>query len=431
MGSVRVCGPERARAVAACMVLVHMLCGAMDAGGEDWPRWRGPRGDGTWRGPALPERWPAGGPSEVWRRPIGGGYAGVVVADGRVYTMDRQAEPERERVLCFAAATGEPLWAHAYDAPYAGLTYDSGPRAAPTVHDGRLYTLGAVGHVACLDAASGAVLWSFDAVARLQAVRPKWGFAAAPVVHGETVILHIGARPGGCLVALDRHTGQEAWRTSDDSAGYCTPTIVPHAGRALLLCWNPERLIGVSPEDGRLHWAIDYPIRYGVSIASPVHAGGVVFVSSFWHGARAIRLGAEPHMATVLWSDDMLRGLMSQPLYRDGHAYMLDRQFGVVCFELATGRKRWHDESPPVTRRERNPQASMVWLGDADQPGRAIILNALGELILARLTPDGYAEQSRARIIGETWAHPAYAGRHAYARDDHSLVCVALAPEGP
>ena len=118
----------------------------------------------------------------MWRRPIGGGYAGVVVADGRVYTMDRQAEPERERVLCFAAATGEPLWAHAYDAPYAGLTYDSGPRAAPTVHDGRLYTLGAVGHVACLDAASGAVQWSFDAVARLQAVRPKWGFAAAPVV---------------------------------------------------------------------------------------------------------------------------------------------------------------------------------------------------------------------------------------------------------
>jgi outer membrane protein assembly factor BamB len=149
-------------------------------------------------------------------------------------------------------------------------------------------------------------------------------------------------------------------------------------------------------------------------------------VSGYYEGAKAIRLGPDA-TAAVVWEDRRnLRGLMSQPLYRDGHGYLLDKRHGLTCFELRTGRKLW-DDGNRTTPKGRNPQATLVWAGDGD---RALILNSEGELILARLNPAGYQEQSRTRIIGPTWAHPAYAGDRVYARSDSELVCVSL-QDGP
>jgi outer membrane protein assembly factor BamB len=113
---------------------------------------------------------------------------------------------------------------------------------------------------------------------------------------------------------------------------------------------------------------------------------------------------------------------MSQPLYRDGHAYLLDKQYGLTCFDFKTGKKLW-DDGNRLTPRGRNPQATLVWTGDGD---RVLALNADGELIRAALTPEGYRELSRTKIIGETWAHPAYAWGHVFARSDEELIAVRL-----
>jgi hypothetical protein len=148
-----------------------------------------------------------------------------------------------------------------------------------------------------------------------------------------------------------------------------------------------------------------------------------VFVAGYWEGSKAIRLGQQPEEVELAWEENnSLRGLMSQPLYRGGYAYLLDKRFGLTCFELSTGRKLWDDENR-LTPRDRNPQATLVWLGDGD---RAISLNADGELILIRLAPTGYEEQARTQLIGPTWAHPAYTGCHVYARDDKQIVCAEL-----
>ena len=134
-------------------------------------------------------------------------------------------------------------------------------------------------------------------------------------------------------------------------------------------------------------------------------------------------MGVEAVVVEVAWHDRRnLRGLMSQPLYRDGHAYLLDKRHGLTCFELATGTKLWDDDNR-MTPKGRNPQASVVWINDHD---RAIVLNSDGDLILVRLNASGYVEQSRANIIGRTWAHPAYAGNCVYARSDTEIVCVLL-----
>ncbi len=408
------------------VVLLAVVASASRA--EDWPRWRGPRGDGTWNGPKLPAKWPDGGPRVLWRQPIGGGFAGIVVVGERVYAMDRTKQSrEVERVLCLEASSGKLIWEHKYPVEYGKLDYGNGPRAAPTVHDGRVYTLGAVGHVSCLDAATGKVHWTHDMIGEFGARLSEWGFAASPVIVDDKVIIHTGAQPNGSFIAFDRLTGQESWRNLPDAAGYSTPIVIEHRGRRQLICWTPENVRSLDPGTGKLFWSVPYKVTYGVSIATPIFQDGIVFVSGYWEGSKAIRLGDAPSDHELVWEDNRwLRGLMSQPLYRDGHAYLLDKHHGLICFELKTGKKVW-DDGNRMTPKGRNPHAAMVWLGDGD---RAIILNSDGDLVLARLGPAGYNEQSRAHIIDPTdqqiWAHPAYAGSRAFARSDAEIVCVSL-----
>lgn len=426
-------------------LLLTAICFTAAASAEDWPSWRGPRGDGTWQAPRLPEQWPAEGLRPLWRQPIGGGYAGPAVVGGRLYILDRQktapppkkgsGEPDSiERILCFDAKVGRLLWSHQYPTRYGNLGgYSNGPRAMPTVHDGRVYTLGAVGHVHCLDAMSGRVIWSKDMVAEHKARVPEWGFAASPVIDGPRVIVHTGAEPDGCLMALDAQSGKPLWQCGSDPAGYCTPVLITGRGGRQLIAWTPENIRSVDPETGKSLWSVPYKVTYGVSIATPIFQQDIVFVTGYWEGSKAIRLGSRPGDAELLWEDNKhLRGLMAQPLYREGHIYSLDKNLGLVCCELATGRKLWDDHR--LTPRGRNPHASMIWLNHGD---RAVILNAAGELILARLTPQGYVEQSRTKAIdGQVWSHPAFADRFMYVRNDGAerapsektfeLLCVPL-----
>lgn len=399
---------------------------------EDWPRWGGPRGDGSWAGPKLPEKWPEAGLKQRWRVEVGGGFGGVAAFGGRVFVQDRRTEPrEVERVLCFDAENGKLLWKDDYEVKYGKLDYGNGPRATPTVFEGRVYTLGAIGHARCLDEKSGKVLWERDFTEEIGGKLPTWGLAASPVIWDDLVFLHPGVGEGGCVVALNRTTGKEVWRAGDDPAGYATPIIVESPSGSQLVCWSPEHILGLDPRIGKLLWNVPYKVTYGVSIATPIYRDGLVFVSGYWEGSKAIRLGKDPGDAKLEWEENrFLRGLMAQPLYRDGYVYTIDKTHGLTCFELATGRKLW-DDKHQITPRGRNPQATLVWLGDGD---RAIILNELGDLILARLNPEGYHEQSRTNIIAPRerspiWAHPAYSGRRVYARSDSELVCVELLPQ--
>src|SRR5690606_30356409 len=138
----------------------------------------------------------------AWKVKIGAGYSGPTVADGRVFVTDRQTEPKQtERVLCFDSKTGAEIWQHEYDCPYS-ISYQAGPRASVTVDDGRAYALGAMGHLHVFDAGTGALLWKKDLNEIYKIRMPIWGIAAAPLIYGDLVILHIGGEDA-CVVALD------------------------------------------------------------------------------------------------------------------------------------------------------------------------------------------------------------------------------------
>jgi outer membrane protein assembly factor BamB len=147
----------------ALSMLHHSILPVAQA--EDWPQWRGPQRDGRWNVQGLVEQLPDGQLPLEWSVPLGPGYAGPTVADGRVYVTDRQSADDgsgqTERILCLQSATGEKIWEHIYPAPYT-IRYTAGPRASVTIDRGVAYAVGAMGHFHALDAVTGKLLWQHD-----------------------------------------------------------------------------------------------------------------------------------------------------------------------------------------------------------------------------------------------------------------------------
>jgi ubiquinone/menaquinone biosynthesis C-methylase UbiE/outer membrane protein assembly factor BamB len=404
------------------LLLVFLLfSGPGIASAADWPQWRGAGRDNRWPEKGLPERLPAKlEPS--WKQPIGGGYGGIAVAGGRVLVLDRQTDPrEVERVLCLEAATGKKLWSHEYPVRYGKMEFGNGPRSTPTVHRGKVYTLGALGHLFCLDAKSGKVLWSRDTVKEFSGRVPTWGHACSLLIDGERAIVQVGGQPGACLVALHVDSGKEVWRSLDDRPGYSSPVVVDTGKWRQLVYFTPQHVVGLEPDTGKRLWSVPFEgIDYDVSISDVVCADGVLLASNYWSGSKAIQLNERGGSPKVVWEGKALSLLMSTPLVRGKHVFALDRFRGLKCIEMPTGKVAW--EGKHVTPRDTNPQASLVWVDDE----RALILNTPGELLLVKLTPAGLEMQGKVSIIGKTWAHPGFGDGCVFARSDTEIVCVPL-----
>ncbi len=401
-------------------VLTFLAC--LPGLAADWPQWRGPARDNVWPEKGLPTTLPDA-LTPRWKKPLGAGYGGIAVASGRVFVQDRAKEPrEVERVVCLDARSGEVLWRHAYPVAYGKLDYGNGPRATPTVHDGKVCTMGALGHLYCLEAKTGKVLWSRDTVKDFNGQVPTWGHACSPLIDGARLVVQVGGRPGAGLVALDRDTGKELWRSLDDPPGYSSPVLVEGAKWRQLVYFTPRQVVGLEPATGKVRWRVPFEgITYDVAISDVVFGDGVLLASNYWSGSKAIRLDENGLNPEVLWEGKTLSLLMSTPLVRGKHVYALDRFKGLKCIELRTGKVLWEGEH--VTPRDTNPHASLAWAGG----NRALILNTPGELLLVELTPTGLVQRGKATVTGRTWAHPAFADGCVFARTDREIVCVPLA----
>jgi outer membrane protein assembly factor BamB len=429
--------------------------------GADWPQWLGEDREGVWRETGLLERFPAGGPKVLWRAPLGVGNSGPAVARGRVYVMDRQralgadgqpvpAEigkiPGKERVVCLGAADGKPVWEHAYDCPYS-IAYPTGPRVTPLVHRGRVYTLGAMGDLHCLDAATGAVRWHKNLARAYKAAPPVWGWAASPLVDGDLLYCLAGGE-GSAVVALNKDTGAEVWKAlTTEEVGYSPPILIEAGGTRQLIVWHSESINGLNPATGRVYWTQPYPTegepeRPAPTISQVRRSGDLLFLASYHHGPLMLELATDRPAVTVLWKDKTkkrtrpvgLHCLMSTPVIKDGYIYGVCANGELRCCDVRTGDQLWETNAAVAGKKADCGTAFIVPQGD-----RFVLFNDSGELILANLTPKGYTEIDRARIVEPVeasrgrqvvWAHPAFADRCVFARNNKEIVCVSLAASG-
>ncbi len=414
---------------------------------DDWPQWRGPQRDGVWRETGIVEKLPAGTLKPVWRAPVGPGYSGPTVAAGRVYVTSRQTEPKQtETVHCFDFKTGDVVWTHTYDCQYSNIGYTDGPRASVGIDNGKAYALGAMGDLHCLDAATGKVLWhkNLDQVYSIRASRrmPVWGIAASPLIYKDLIILHIGGKDA-CVVALDKNSGEEKWKALRDRASYSAPILIQQGGKDVVVVWNGDSLAGLNPTTGATYWRYPFgPRNMPIGIATPIVHANKLFVTSFYDGALMMKLDESEPDARKVWqrngrserNTDALQSIISTPLFLGEYIYGVDSYGELRCLEAATGDRLW--ESNKATPRDRWSNIHFVRQGDSN---RVWLFNERGELIISELSPQGYKEISRAKLIepttgqnrrrggtGVTWSHPAYANRHVVIRNDKEILAVDL-----
>jgi outer membrane protein assembly factor BamB len=411
--------------------------------GEEWPQWRGPTRDGVWTEKGLIEKFPAPQIKIRWKAEISSGYSGPTVADGRVYVTDRITEPQQqERVHCFDWQTGDKIWSYVYDCVYEKVGYAAGPRASVSVNDGRAYSLGSMGHLFCFDAKTGNVNWHKNLYTEYKIDMPIWGISASPLVEGDLVIVQIGGSPGACLVAFDKRTGTEKWRAMNDKSSYAAPIMIEQAGQRVMVCWTGDHVAGLDPATGKIYWEYSFPPqKMVISIATPVVLNDRLFVTSFYDGSLMLKLASDKLAVEKVWQrmgrdekhTDALHSIISTPYLEGDYVYGVDSYGELRCLDAKTGDRLWEDKS--ATPFSRWSTIHMVKNGD-----KMWMFNERGELIIGKLSPKGFEEISRAKLLDPTkdqlnqrggvcWSHPAYAYKHVFARNDNELVCASLAAE--
>jgi len=433
-------------------IIIAILVGpnsASFASADDWNQWRGPRRDGVWRESGITSRFPESGPKILWRAPVANGYSGPAVAGGRVFVMDylkregddtpnpgRKSELKgAERVHCLDSATGETVWKHEYDCDYR-ISYPNGPRATPTVDGQHVYTLGAEGNLHCLNVQDGSVVWHRDLKKDYGlSEAPHWGFAAHPLVDGDTLYCLVGGQ-GSVAVAFDKSTGKEKWRAlSAKTQGYCPPTMIEAGGTRQLLIWHPESLNSLNPETGEVYWSFAMKPAYDMSIIAPIQYDGYLFACALQGTSILLKLDPNKPSATEVWRGKGPHPDHNPPVIVDGYIYCVDERGQLRCFDLETGEREWESLATATNGRPANSTTGFI-VRQGDEGNQFWIMTESGNLISAELTPEGYNEIDRAKILEPTsrtgnrvvvWSHPAFANRCVFARNDREIICVSLA----
>ena len=364
-----------------------------------WLGFRGPARDGHYREQRILTSWPAEGLTPMWKLPVGGGYASFAVADGRAFTIEQRRD--QEVVAAYDVDSGRELWTHGWPAEFREWMGGDGPRATPTWADGRIYALGALGELRCLDAVTGRPLWRVNILEDAGASNLQWGMAASPLVYDNFVVVLPGGPAGRSVVAYDRTSGERRWSSLDDKQAYSSPMLVTLNGRRQLLVVTGTRVVSLVPESGALLWDFPWRTNNDINASQPVVIGDrrVLLSSSYGHGAAVIEVNEEDgrFSAREIWAHTRLKNRFSSSVLHEGFIYGLDENV-LTCLDAATGEVKW--------KASRYGHGQFVLA-----QGHLIVLSEEGEIALVRANPSRHEELVRFPVLdGKTWNHPAIDG---------------------
>jgi len=414
---------------------------------DDWNQWLGASRNGTWNEPGIIKSIPEGGLKVLWRQPIAGGFAGPAVAGDRVFVTDylkkdgdatfdpgsRSKLDGTERIHCFNRKTGEKIWTKSYDCKY-DISFASGPRATPTVDGEHVYMLGAEGHLNCFKVENGDVVWKRDLKKEYKLKEsPMWGYSAHPLVKDDKLYCLVGGK-GSIAVAFNKNDGRELWRSLSTLKGpaYCPPTLISAGGVDQLLIFHPESLNSLNPDTGEKYWSVPIRPAYDMSIIAPIKYGDYLLVTALQGATVLLKLDSEKPGVTEVWRGNGTQPDHNPPIVHEDHIYGIDVRGHLRCIELVSGKQVWESLATcPKGRPESSTTGFLVRNGD-----HWYIANEEGELIIAKMSPKGFEELGRAKMVEPTseyrnrkivWSHPAFSNKCVFARNDKEIVCLSLA----
>jgi outer membrane protein assembly factor BamB len=382
---------------------------AIIAPAADWPQWRGSDRDGKSADTGLLDSWPKGGPRLRWKvQDLGEGYSGPAIAGDRLYIQGQQGG--QQFVMAYDVHTGKQLWKTPAGKSFNG-DRGNGPRGTPTVEGARLYALSADGTLVCLETATGKRVWELNLVERFSSRPPNWGYTESPLVDGDRLIVTAGG-PAAAVVALDKNTGNLAWKSQNDKAGYSSAVALDIGGTHALALLTAEAAIGLDAKDGALLWRYPRVANRTANVATPIaHDGYVFFSSDYGTGCVLLRPTPDGKTAEVYFNRDMRNHYTTSVLVGD-YLYGFSSEI-LTAMEFKTGKVAWKDRSVG--------KGNCIY---ADQ--HLYCLGEDGAVGLVEATPAAYKEVSRfeiARGAFNTWTPPVVANGQFYLREQSNLYC--------
>jgi outer membrane protein assembly factor BamB len=381
----------------------------------DWPGFRGPQRDGVIRGLKIDTDWAATPPVKLWQRAIGPGWSSFAVDHGLIYTQEQRGE--EEIVACYRLSDGTPIWRHRDHVRFWESNGGPGPRATPTLVGGRIYALGATGLLNALDALTGAVIWSRDAVADTKSKIPMWGITSSPVVSGGVVIVALS----GKLAGFDAATGAPKWTGPAHRGSYSSPQLATIDGVDQIVLLSADGVTSVSPATGAVLWDYDWAAD-GTPIVQPaIVDGGDILANSIngMGGLGVRRIGvsqvAGKWTTRERWTSSGLKPYFNDFVVHNGYAYGFDGSI-LSCIDLTDGTRKW--------KGGRYGSGQLVVLSDEDL---LLVISEEGDLALVSATPDGFKEVAKVPgIDGKTWNHPVIVGDTLLVRNGETMAAFRL-----
>ena len=386
---------------------------------DDWPQFLGKNRLATLDSVEFGRDWTAHPPKLLWRQPIGAGWSSFAVVGHFGVTQEQRGEDEL--ITCYDIDNGKLQWAQATDVRFAAAIAGVGPRSTPTIDEGNVYTMGAMGDVYCLDGATGKVLWHHDVVKESDAEVPKWGKSCSPLVYENLVIVSAGGPDGHSLVAYDKTTGKLAWSAGDDASSYASPTLMTLGGKPQIVMINQKLVTAHDPADGRILWEHPWPDAFVESpnVAQPIPAGddrilltkGYGIGSALWQ----IKHDGDQWQVEEIWKGRNLKTKFTNAVIRDGFAYGLDEDV-LACIDLATGKRKW--------MKGRYNHGQVLLVGDL-----LMVQSETGDVALVEAKPEAYHEIARfSAVTGQSWNYPVLVGRKLLVRTEEEAACYELPP---
>jgi outer membrane protein assembly factor BamB len=389
-----------------------------DPPSPSFPQFLGPDRNAVLRGVHLAPAWDDRPPTELWRRPIGAGWAGFAVADGIAVTQEQREG--QGVVVAYDLETGAVRWSHAAGGGFRSTLAGDGPRATPTLHEGRVYAFGVDGVLRALDLTTGGLLFERDVLEENAARAPMHGLSSSPLVTDGLVIVLAGGGNGRSLVAYDAETGVSRWAGGDDEAAYSSPLVATLGGRRQIVVLNLRHLTGHDPTTGEVLWKDRWPDRPEKVSQPVVLEGDRVFASmGYGVGARLVQVARRPDggfEADLQWESRRLKAKFTQVVEHEGFLYGLDEGV-LVCLDPANGERRW--------KRGRYGHGQVLLVDDL------LLLQAEdGRVLLIDPNPEELTEVASFQAVGgKTWATPALAGDLLIVRSEFEAACFRLPTE--
>lgn len=381
---------------------------------RDFPQFLGPQRSGVLPGVKLSPDWGTNPPREVWRKPVGEGWGGFAIVGDLAFTQEQRKEGEC--VVCYRVQDGARVWLHCDEGGYLQGMGGPGPRATPTVADGKVYAVGAKGILNCLDAEKGTRLWSVNILQDNQAEEIIHGVCASPLVVDDKVIVCPTGTNGLSLAAYHKETGSRLWHAGKHQASYGSPMVTELAGVRQILLHTSEGVTSHDAATGNVLWSFAWTNDVKVNCSQPIpHAGGPdqVFVSTgYGKGGALIKVSKTGDAWTVeeLWSNNQLKTKFTTAVLHEGYLYGLDDGI-LACLDVKTGQRKW--------------KGGRYGHGQILLAGKLLLVQAEdGKVVLVDPQPDQLRELGRIPALqSKTWNNPALAGKYLLVRNDQEAVC--------